>query len=455
MGGLKYFAVVEEQETVPATAAALKKAMNGKTLQALVAGGDTGVSLADSLSEHMGVMTNGAKVLPAPRRDKAMQQDVIRAAGIRAVRQAKGTKWEQVADFAAKESLPLVVKPTESAGSDGVKLCMSIEEAKAHFNLLMTSQRQLGSSNPAVLVQEFLKGKEYIVDHVSLDGVHKTMMLWVYDKRPANGSQFVYYGMSPIEDPVLSKTLITYTRKVLDALKIKHGPTHGEIMMTDDGPCLVEMNCRCAGIDGALAPVQKILSGYSQVECALDPFLDKAAFHKVPDAPTVPYKKGAGHVVFLVSMNAGVITATPGYEKIKQMKSLVRLMPEPYQVGDELRHSVDLFSSAGCVILASEDKAQVAADISAIRDMEKDGSLFKLEVELGSRDIGRTRAESFDVQIEGACKRGRGSRGRSESFRGRAESLEPKTEPKTGAWLFPCGVLVGAFLGFALARSNK
>merc|ERR1712137_1462012 len=86
-----------------------------------------------------------------------------------------------------------------------------------------------------------------------------------------------------------------------------------------------EMNCRCAGIDGGLAPVQKILSGYSQVECALDPFLDKAAFHKVPDAPTVPYKKGAGHVVFLVSMNAGVIAATPGYEKIKQMKSLVRL----------------------------------------------------------------------------------------------------------------------------------
>merc|ERR1719330_662609 len=215
------------------------------------------------------------------------------------------------------------------------------------------------------------------------------------------------------------------------------------------------MNCRCAGIDGGLAPVQKILSGYSQVECALDPFLDKAAFHKVPDAPTVPYKKGAGQVVFLVSMNAGIIAATPGYEKIKQMKSLVRLMPEPYQVGDELRHSVDLFSSAGCVILASKDKAQVEADIAAIRAMEKDGSLFKLEVELGSRDIGRTRAESFDVKMEGACKKGRTSRGRSESLRARAESSEPKSEQKKDTWLFPRGVLVGAFLGFALARANK
>ena len=27
---------------------------------------------------------------------------------------------------------------------------------------------------------------------------HKTMMVWVYDKRPRNGSQFVYFGMLPV-----------------------------------------------------------------------------------------------------------------------------------------------------------------------------------------------------------------------------------------------------------------
>ena len=35
-----------------------------------------------------------------------------------------------------------------------------------------------------VLCQEFLKGKEYVIDQVSREGVHKTMMVWVYDKRP-------------------------------------------------------------------------------------------------------------------------------------------------------------------------------------------------------------------------------------------------------------------------------
>merc|ERR1740129_1844709 len=306
----------------------------------------------------------------------------------------------------------------------------------------MTSQRQLGSSNPAVLVQEFLKGKEYVVDHVSLDGVHKTMMLWVYDKRPTNGSQFVYYGMKPVEDPALSNILIAYIRKVLDALKIKHGPTHGEVMMTADGPCLVEMNCRCAGIDGGLAPVQMILSGYSQVECALDSYLDKAAFGKVPNAPTVPYTNGAGQIVFLVSKNSGVIAAAPGYEKIKSMKSLVRLMPEPYKVGDMLVHSVDLFSAAGIAILASKDRKLVEADIAQCRAMEDDGTLFKLEAEIGSRDVGRARSESFDVQIDTM---------RSSAKPKEHTETSDQAKDKQRVMFFAVGVLVG----FALARASK
>ena len=45
-----------------------------------------------------------------------------------------------------------------------------------------------GGECPSVLCQEFLRGKEYVVDHVSRDGVHKVVMVWVYDKRPCNGS---------------------------------------------------------------------------------------------------------------------------------------------------------------------------------------------------------------------------------------------------------------------------
>ena len=82
--------------------------------------------------------------------------------------------------------------------------------------------------DPQVLCQEFLRGKEYVIDHVSRDGVHKLMMTWVYDKRPRNGSQFVYFGMLPI-DPRSeeAQALVPYIRGVLDALGMRHGVSCG------------------------------------------------------------------------------------------------------------------------------------------------------------------------------------------------------------------------------------
>lgn len=82
----------------------------------------------------------------------------------------------------------------------------------------MSKQNVYGGKQNGVLCQEFLRGKEYVIDHVSRDGVHKTCMIWVYDKRPANGSAFVYYGMKPVNpDSAEGKILVQYTRTVLDA----------------------------------------------------------------------------------------------------------------------------------------------------------------------------------------------------------------------------------------------
>lgn len=195
--------------------------------------------------------------------------------------------------------------------------------------------------------------------------------------------------------------------------------------------------------------MQHILSGYSQVECALDSYLDQSAFQKIPDAPTVPYTGGAGQIVLLVSMHAGVISATPGYEKIKNMKSLIRLMPEPYQVGDTLRPSVDLFSAAGLAIFASKDKQQVEADIAACRAMEQEGTLFQLDTEIGSRNIGRARSESFDLQIEGITAKALQER-KVVSASTVTEGAE-KAEPNKVAMFF----IVVVLFGFALARMSK
>ena len=37
---------------------------------------------------------------------------------------------------------------------------------------------------------------QYVVDHINQNGIHKTMMVWVYnEEHPCNGSKFAYFGM--------------------------------------------------------------------------------------------------------------------------------------------------------------------------------------------------------------------------------------------------------------------
>jgi biotin carboxylase len=277
--------------------------------------------------------------------------------------------------------MPVVVKPVESAGSDGVKLCTTVEEAEEHFTLLMTSQRKVGSQNASVLCQEFLKGKEYVVDHVSRDGVHKTTMVWMYDKRKANGGDFVYYGMIPVD--VQSKEaqeMIPYVRGVLDALGMKNGPSHGEVMMTQRGPCLVEMNCRAHGGDGAWDPLARELTGgFTQVNGSIDSYMDQVAFDKIPDLPPSPFK-ASGQNVMLVSFAQGTIKSTPGYDKIRTMESFVSLETN-YEVGSKVERTVDIFSSVGSVILMHHDVETLKKDINTIRQMEIDNALFEFQEE--------------------------------------------------------------------------
>merc|ERR1712048_104991 len=366
-----FFTEVEEKASIAETASAVKEAAASMPIAACIVGGESGVTLADHLSCELNVVSNGI-FSGGDRRNKSVQQKAIKAAGLRAVREACGKTYSEVEEFVQSESFPIVVKPVESCGSDGVKICRTETEVKEHFNLLMEGQRKVGAQGAAVLCQEFLKGTEYVVDHVSRNGVHKTVMVWRYDKRPTNGAAFVYWGMIPVDSQSEeAKILIQYTRGVLDALGLKNGPTHGEVMMTAEGPCLVEMNCRSNGADGAWVPLAEMLCGYTQPAVALDSHLHPARFESIPSVMPSPFK-ASGQLVVLVSYFEGVVVSTPGYEKMKQLPSFVALQTG-YGKGSQVAITVDLLSAVGLVVLATPDSKQLETDLAEIRQIEKQG----------------------------------------------------------------------------------
>jgi len=379
---MNYFEQVTEGNDMGETTRDLYKAAGALRIVACLCGGEAGVDVdaADLLSERLLVRTNGVQGVHINRCDKKVQQELIKEAGIRSIRQAAGKKWSDVDGFLKSETFPVVLKLTDTdtvsaGGTDGVKLCHDLEEAKDHFHNLS----EVEAENVEVLCQEFLRGKEYVVDTVSRDGEHKTMAVWCYDKRSANGAAFVYFGMLPVDtDSLEAKLLIKYNNQVLDALGMKNGAGHGTVILTASGPCLVEMNFRAQGGDGNWRPLARALTGgYSQVEGCVDAYLDKKSFASLPTSPPSP-AKAFGQEVILVSYAEGDVIGTPGYDEIKELESFVYL-ETGVAVGSKVEHTVDLLSSVGSVILMHEDEEVVKRDVAKIRQLEKSNELFELK----------------------------------------------------------------------------
>jgi hypothetical protein len=344
---------------------------------AVLAGAETGVEIADRLAHRMGLRGNGEAGSFA-RRNKYAMGEKVRASGTRAVlqrmiRSLPDLKAYLTADLGFSRegegaSQRCVVKPVQSAGSDCVYLCTSFAEAIEAFGMINGKRNGLGLINDGALVQEFLSGKEYVIDKVSKDGVHKVVAVWEYDKRMCNGHNFIYFGNRlRASDSDRAKEMIAYADAVLDALEIRQGPSHMEVMYTSTGPCLVEVGSRCQGGEGTWLPIVAECIGYSQVEVAMDVYLGAALFDSIGrDGYRL---KKAGRDVDLVSRHAGLVRSLPGDAIIRAMPSFKAISWE-VRPGEFCPLTIDCFTRPGCVQLVHESEAQADADFERLHDLE-------------------------------------------------------------------------------------
>ena len=378
---LQFAATIIKDENENLSSLSVRLNAVGK-IKYVVAGAETGVELADALSEHMGLTTNGT-IKSQARRDKYIMGETVRSAGVRAVKQLKTSKWGEVEAYLQAwnpQPFKVILKPVDSAGSDGVTLCQSMEECQKAFGDIIGKTNVLGLVNEQLLVQEYLEGTEYVVDMVSREGEHKCVAIWEYDRRAANGAGFVAFGqrLLTMESP-RAQALLAYQRKVLTALGINYGPSHGEVKWHQGEPVLVEVGSRCHGAEGFWMPVADAVYGYNQVECAIDSFTSPANFRAIPSS--CESRKAWGGLKFLISHEDGVLKnlGAVALEEIKSMRSYRghQLFAE---VGEAISRTQNCLSWAGCVKLVHEDEAIYQADYNRIEELESiGGGLFEVQ----------------------------------------------------------------------------
>ncbi len=236
-----------------------------------------GAGVADAL-EAAGIAVFGP-VRAAARMEtsKAFCHDVAEAAGIRVARAKAFAGGDEQAAAAfilqlAADGTGAVLKADGLAAGKGVIVTESTEQA---LELLPAFLAGRPGGEPALVIEERLSGPEASViaicdgsRAVALPAARDHKRLCDHDRGPNTGGMGAYSPLPDLDDAAVERVVATVHLPILAELARRGTPFRGflyaGLMLTDDGPALLETNVRLGDpeaqailprLDAALAPV--------------------------------------------------------------------------------------------------------------------------------------------------------------------------------------------------------
>lgn len=332
---------------------------------AVVAGTDTGVEAAETLSELVVPGRTNDLALSSARRDRWQRDVALRTAGVPHLRQISSESPDEVAAWLRCERLensPIVLKPQHSGDTDDVFVAMPGDDWRTSFNRILVVNRTT-FRNDRILVRELAVGTEYEIDTYSVDGRHGLVAVWRCAKEGSGDGLGIFRSntLVPPSDPVV-EVLFDHVRRALDATGVRNGPAQAEVVVTPGGPRLIEIGARLAGAEQQ--ELTLLGTGENQVT--------RMVSHHADGADAVSRYEHRQHVrsVYLASPAAGELANSVRFDELASLLPSYQRDVLPYREGSIVPRTADLRTSLGHVVLATTDPEQLERDEATVREIE-------------------------------------------------------------------------------------
>lgn len=360
-----YFDMIYEQDTYEETLEEVRKL----DPLLIVPGTEEGVILANRLSHDLGLLGNPIENIDAMTLKNEMHNK-IKEHGLRSIKGRVVNSVEEAIEFYDSENLDeVVLKPVYSAASVGVRICSNRDEMISNAKELFQDKNLYGNELNEILVQERINGDEYIVNTVSCNGTHRVTTIWKYSKVKTSEGGHVYDIVETVNQLGIGESeIVEYAYDVVDALGIQYGPVHGEYMLDEKGPVLIEVNCRPCGGHLEADYLDKI-SGQHETDSALDSYLNPNKFNFERSKGYRLYAHGAMKL-FIVPDDI-IAESSPMTHMGNKLKSHYKTSSMSVESGRLFVKTQDMETTGGCIYLVHEDGYVIQQDIDFLRRVEK------------------------------------------------------------------------------------
>ena len=245
--------------------------------------------------------TAGAAALEG---SKAFSKDIMKKYAVPTAAYETFTDLSSALNFLKMHPAPIVVKASGLAAGKGAIVCLTDAEAIAAVEEMLGEKAVFGESGKTVVIEEFMEGEEASLfavcdgkDYVLLASAQDHKRIFDNDLGPNTGGMGAYAPAPVVTDSLLAEVKKTIIEPTLRGMAKEGVPYTGVlyvgIMVTPQGPKVVEYNCRLGDPE-----CQVVLPLYDGDVLALFDAAERGVLSslKAPEAP-----KGSAAVVVLAS----------------------------------------------------------------------------------------------------------------------------------------------------------
>lgn len=327
-------------------------------------GSELSVPFADKLTNLVCPQWANDETTSLYRCDKYQMQEALKIAGLPSVNQTKmspvlSEKEEKILENAI---FPVVVKPVNHGAAFGVSICHNLEQTRNALQSL-AADNPFDYSNEHCLIQEHLMGEEYFIDTFSENGKHHISGVQRYQRDLINGRPISRYAEIIDPENNAAQICIEYVLKSLSAVGLKNGFAHTEVMLTANGPRLIEVNPRISGAYGTSNKLFQYCGFPSQVALLIDSS-QKGSTDKYYGRKVYLQNQKEQHP--LKPLNTELLATLPSFIEALMLKKPGTIVSLPQS----------LIDTVAFVLLVNKNEQQLLKDYQKIIEWEKAELLF-------------------------------------------------------------------------------
>ena len=185
---------------------------------------------------------------------KRFAKEIMLRGGVPTARATWHTDVGTARNAVTQMGAPVVIKASGLASGKGVIVCKTMDDADRAIDEMLTEHR-FGTSGDEILVEEFMEGEELSIFYLT-DGESSRAMIAAQDHKrlldgdegPNTGGMGAYAPVSLATPELMQRVQETIVAPTLSAMRDVGVPFRGllycGLMLTDEGPKVVEFNCR-------------------------------------------------------------------------------------------------------------------------------------------------------------------------------------------------------------------